>query len=44
MDLGIDHHWRPRGGMPFAHQRWTSGGERRDLQLGTSVDKLASCR
>ena len=45
VDLGIDDHWRPRSGMPFAHQRRSSRGERRrDLQHGTPVDKPASCR
>ena len=39
----IDDHWRPRGGMAFAHQRRSSRGERRrDLQHGTPVDKPAS--
>jgi hypothetical protein len=45
MDLGIDDHWRPRRGMPFAHQRRSSHGERRrDLQHGTPVDKPAFFR
>src|SRR5215472_16997097 len=43
--LGVDDHWRPRGGMPFAHQRRSGRGERRrDLQHGTPLDKRASCR
>ena len=40
VDLGIDDHRRPRGRMPFAHQRRSSRGEGRcDLQHGTPVDK-----